>query len=33
MVTHDHSLLASFSRVLDMPSVIRGDATMERGSR
>lgn len=33
MVTHDHSLLASFSRVLDMPSVIRGDATMEGGSR
>lgn len=33
MVTHDHALLASFSRVLDMPSVIRGDATMERGSR
>ena len=32
MVTHDHSLLASFSRVLDMPSVVQGDATMKRGS-
>lgn len=32
MVTHDHSLLTSFSRVLDMPSVIQGDATMKRGS-
>jgi putative ABC transport system ATP-binding protein len=32
MVTHDHSLLAAFSRVLDMSSVITSDTTMGRAS-
>ena len=32
MVTHDHSLLEAFSRVLDMPSVIRNDVPAGGGS-